>query len=77
VISANLLAQASRITWSCSRISFGNEAGGYGYVTPNGQEIVCETFPGQFIVIALVFWGLALLGLALRLAKRRSRTSSA
>jgi hypothetical protein len=77
VMSANLLAHASQITWSCSRISFGNEAVSYGYVTPNGQEIVCETFPGHFIVIALAFWGIALLGFALRLATRRLRTSSA
>jgi hypothetical protein len=76
VITANLLVDASRVTWSCSSISFGNEAGGHGYIAPGGEEVVCQTFPGSFITIALVFWGIAMLGCALRLATRRLRTST-
>ncbi len=76
VITANLLVEASRVTWSCSSISFGNEAGGHGYITPGGEEVVCETVSGNFILITLVFWSIAMLGFALRLATRWSRTST-
>ncbi len=71
VLTWNLLTDALRINWSCSSISFGNVQTGYGYSGPNGEQVICETIPGQFIVMAAVFWGITFFGFALWIGTRR------
>ena len=68
-LTLTLLQKASRLTWSCSSISFepSGEVHGYCYGSsgPNGEEVICATISGQSIVTAAIFWGIMLLGLAL------------
>jgi hypothetical protein len=72
-LTLTLVREASRLTWSCSRISFepSGEAYGYGSSGPSGEEVICGTISGQYIVIALIFWLITLLGVALWIATRR------
>lgn len=70
-LTVTLLQQAFRITWSCSSISFDSSGEAYGYGGSGVEEVVCETMPAQLIVVAAVFWGIALLGLVLWGATRR------
>jgi hypothetical protein len=71
VLTWHLLTDALRIDWSCSSITFGNVHTGYGYAAPNGEQVICETIPGQFIVMAAVFWGITVFGFVLWIATRR------
>lgn len=74
LLTYNLAEQVSSAAWSCSGISFiENSAHGYGSVSADGTvtEVVCATIPGQLIVLAVVFWGITLLGLAAVLLTRR------
>ena len=74
-LTSTLLQEASRVTWSCSSISFepSMEAYGFGSSGPNGEEVICATISGQSIITAVIFWGIVLLGLALWIATRRLR----
>jgi hypothetical protein len=56
-LTVTLLQQASRMTWSCSSISFESSGKAYGYGGSGREEVICETMPGQLIVAAAVFWG--------------------
>ena len=71
VLTLNLLADALRITWSCSSISFDNVQTGYGYAGPNGEQVICETISGQLILMAAVFWGITFFGVVLWIATHR------
>jgi hypothetical protein len=76
VLTWNLLTDALRINWSCSGISFGNVQTGYGYAGPDGEQVICETIPAQFIVMAAVFWGITFSGLVVWIAARRLTDAS-
>jgi hypothetical protein len=76
VLTWNLVADALRIDWSCSGISFGNVQSGYGYAGPGGKRVICETIPAQFIVMAAVFWGITFSGLVVWIAARRLTDAS-
>lgn len=70
-----LVREASRLTWSCSSISFQPFTEAYGYGSSGIEDVVCTTISGHLVVAAAVFGGITVLGLALRLATRR-RTSA-
>lgn len=70
-LTFTLLQQASRLTWSCSGVSFESPGEAYGYGGSGAEEAVCATIPAQLIVAAASFWGITLLGLALWTATRR------
>ena len=70
-LTFTLLQQASRMTWSCSSISFEPSGEAYGYGGSGVEEVICESIPGQLIVAAAVFWGITLLRLLLWIATRR------
>ena len=72
-LTLTLLQEASRLTWSCSSISFepSVEAYGYGSSGPNGEEVTCATISGQSIVTAVAFWGIMRPGLGLWTATHR------
>ena len=72
-LTLTLVLEASRLTWSCSSISFepSREAYGYGSSGPDGEEVICATISGQSIVVSVIFWGIMLLGLVLWIATRR------
>ena len=72
-LTLTLLQEASRLTWSCSSISFEPSGKEYGYGSsgPDGEEVICATISGQSIVVAVIFWGIMLLGLVLWIATRR------
>lgn len=68
-----LARDASRLTWSCSSVSFepSGETYGYGSSVPNGEEVICATISGQSIVTTLIFWVIMFLGVALWVATHR------
>ncbi len=70
-LTLTLLQEASRSTWSCSSISFEPSGKEYGSSGPDGEEVICATISGQSIVVAVIFWGIMLLGLVLWIATRR------
>ena len=70
-LTFTLLKQASRVTWSCSSVSFEPSGEVYGYGGSGIEAVICESIPGQLIVAAAVFWGITLLGLLLWIATRR------
>jgi hypothetical protein len=70
-LNLTLVHEASRLTWSCSRISFEPSGEAYGSSGPSGEEVICGMISGQYIVMALIFWVIMLLGVALWVATRR------
>lgn len=70
LFSSRLLKRVVRADWSCSQISFSANAG-YGYTGSSGEEVFCETIPGQLIVATAVLWAAPLFVLLTLLYLRR------